>query len=382
MQFRLILAAPFVMVIGGVPLAWGVPNQGSIPSGTALANACGGNDFGGAGPVGYPGTSFSVGTPANASDQQQCVTVTGSIGSSVSTGAVSSPGVYGGSPLSIPATSYSNGASASVTTGAVHLSASSSGAASTNFAGAVAQGGFNQTFTPGGGTPGTSGVWVVPIISSGVLTTTGPNALALAEVQVYANGNLLTASGGGVNATAYNQFVTDNSAPNPFTHYTQVGVGAYEVSWDYEMQPFEANSNTSESGPDTLTVNNTTLFAIPVVFGTPITLGIYGLVEAAEDASSDDTTPNGSGASFGDTIAWGGMGYAYQTDDNGNIIGGPVADFSLNPTGDIDYDISYAPEPTGLSVFGAALAVLGVIRRRRARRAARPTAPGAMPAAT
>ena len=136
------------------------------------------------------------------------------------------------------------------------------------------------------------------------------------------------------------------------------------------MVPFEANSNTGGDGPDTLTQNNDAVFfALPVVWGTPIELGIYGLVLAGEDASALDTSANGAAASFQDTISYGGPGYAYDTDSNGNIVGGPV-DVTLIQDAGINYNTSYAPmpEPGALPVLGVALlgvALLGMGLARR-----------------
>jgi len=336
--------------------------QSTTPSGDAFVSSCAGNGFGGIGDAGDAisgGTSFSIGSPPGVEAQTCSSQMSPTPGASVTTSQQTVNGTNFGNI-------YNNNSSATASLTTIHTNASNSGDTDTQFAGAAAQGGFNQTFTPMGGTIGTQGILPVHISVDGTLIASGPGSggSALLEVEMYENNNRLQPYNTTLNQTAYNDFTAANSAFNPTTNSTQVGEGNVFFSWDYQMKPYEVVWNAGDPGSETeLNVSETVTFFLPVTWGTPIEVGLYGLSLASEAANGASAGPNSSTSDFQNTITWAGVGEPLNA--NGSPSG--ITDFTLDTSSGINYVQSFvpAPEPGGLAVLGAGLAGLARLRDRR-----------------
>ncbi|HEY1930647.1 MAG TPA: PEP-CTERM sorting domain-containing protein [Acetobacteraceae bacterium] len=354
---RAAIAGVVAACFASVP-AWAQLGQATTPAGSASVSTCAGNGFGGLGEVGNAisgGTSFSIGSGPAITAQTCAAAVSPTQSATVQTTS-SGSGVWYTTP-------YINTATATAGPGLIHLTASNIADTSTDFAGAAAQGGFNEMFTVNGGTPGTQGILIQPIHVDGTLIDNNNGAAASIDVQVFLNHTEL-GSHTLADDPAYSKFVALNTSFNSTIGINEIGVGDVDFSWDYQMKPYDA-SNYGPSDPDSissLVVNEDVLFAIPFTFGTPFDMGVYALAEAGERAFGGNLGGNTSSVDFGNTIAWGGPGYVLNADGSG----APFTGYTITAASGIDYSHAFdAPEPATWLVFGVGIAALGAARRSR-----------------
>ncbi len=333
--------------------------QATTASGDAFVSACAGNGLSGINQIGDAvngGQSYSAGSAPGLQAGTCGFQESPTPGAQATTGTITGSGSFEGN-------TYSNSATATATPTTIHLNAQNSGSTGTDFAGASAQGGFNLTRTPTGGPTGTQAIEEIKVHVDGTLAASGSGAGAQLQLQLYVNGSPLQPYGSAINATAYSSFIAANSAFNPTTNSTQVGVGSIYFSWDSQMQPYWAVGDSSTDS--TITVSQDVFFFVPVTFGTPIELGIYADTLAGENANGSPDGANSASVEFANTITWDGLGETLNAD--GSVDTG--ANFAFNTvSGQPDYNQSFytdAPEPLSLGTFGVGLAALGLLRRRR-----------------
>ena len=336
---RLAAVAAVPMMLAAAP-AW-ANGQSTTPPGSAFAGACSGVDLTGGfaqagdapnGGVSSGGINCATSTALNAS------------AFSNASGAVA--------PLNYP---FSTDAQASAGLGTLHLKGISHGSAATQFSGSQAVAGWNDTVTisaPAGFNNGDSGVWQVQLSVDGGLSATGPGADSQFSVVVLKNHSVLQPYGAAINGAAYALFAAAKSLQPPTDVY---------YGFDYQMVPFRETQYGSDK---LLTLNGDLLtFEIPVVYGTPFTLGVYSQISVGSGSSGGFTGGNVATADFADTVSWDGKGKVFTNDGAGPA----TTSFTVaNSSSGFNYNLPAAPEPgswvlamTGLALAGASL------RRRR-----------------
>jgi hypothetical protein len=236
---------------------------------------------------------------------------------------------------------------ASADPGGVHLTAVataqvfSPGPTATVYSSAEARGGFTDRFAVNApGLAGTAGSVTVALVISGAPTLSGgpasvPDGQGWGTASSWKVNFSLLANGDGVN---------------------------WEGRRSYGFEP-------SGSTTDGTAMFGTQPFTIPFVFGAPLDVAFFGVVEARAGASS--TIPGAAATldsfallDLGNTIAWGGIV------DLRDANGAPVTNFSATSadTG-FDYAHAYAvPEPTACATLLCLAAPALAARRSRADR--------------
>lgn len=319
--------------------------QASTAPGAAFAGACAGNTtFGG---VGDPGSIYNNGVGINYGNGVSyftCNAGNSAVGGSVSNSAQNS-GSFAGNP-------WSNQSSATAAPGQIHLQGSNVATTLSSFAGATANGGWNENFTLQITNPNVvlttpeSGFWVVPIDVDGSLSANGLSSLAQFAVAAYENNNEVLFDSG----PAWSFFTANNTLSN----------GEVGYSWDYEQVVYGAGNSVPS-----LNVNSTILFALPVTFTSStdtIEAGFYAQLWLTQ-SSGAPADPTNQTASFQNTVAWGGPGelvldgVTYQSDD-----------FTVTGTSGFDYENAYSdatPEPPPVTLLVPALGAILLCFRRR-----------------
>jgi hypothetical protein len=320
--------------------------QGTTPAGAAFASAAAGDQsFSGLGP---PGDAVMGGISSQYINVQANTSSVGGTASASASNAGSSNGH-----------TFTNSASATASIGTIRLSANNDGLAAVPFPGGAANAGWNDSFSlSGGGTNGTTGIWVVPIVVNGSMSATGNGASGLFQVAAYSNYNWLQPYGSAINAQAYNTFTALNTTHNG---------SDISTSWDYQMVGFGV-VNYGPSDPSTvatLTVTNRVLnFAIPFTWGSSFEAGFYANLLAGERASGASTVQNQAGLDFSHTLTWGGPGYVIGA-------GGNITSFNIASISGFNYNIpSAVPEPETYVMMLAGLGLLGFVARLRRQKSA------------
>ncbi len=337
--------------------AWAIPGQSTTPAGAGFASACSGNGFSGISSVGNAmnnGVSTSFGSPPT-QQALTCAFETSTVGGIASTPLLSTVSSFNGH-------AYSNSAKATAGVGVIKLQSTNTGSSATNFSGAGAQGGWNDSLTVTGGPAGTQALLVVPIHVIGQMTSFGQGANGLVEVGIYRNNAVLQPYGATINADSYNLFKSLNSAFNPVLNQTSVAEGTVLFGWDYQMKPFGA----VDYGASTLTTNSLTIdqvvrFVVPFTWGQAFTLGIYAATSSGETASGGAVVSNTATAAFQDTIYWDSGAYVLPA----NGVGSPITNFVITASSGADYSAAFVPEPATLALLAAGALAVPLVRRRR-----------------
>lgn len=257
------------------------------------------------------------------------------------TGTVVQEQSFSGNTNATSTSSYSgegatNTAFAQATMGVLHLSASNDAPNSSSFARALANGGWNESFTISDPAHnGQSGFTLVKINVNGTL---------------YAQGF----------AGSSNLGVTGYKDHSQLTIYN--GAGAYFsrgqsdlISTDRQYASWSASSYGYSENVASRTINDSITLAVPITYGTPFTLGIYAAGSAGMRSSSGVAGNSLANLDFSNTLSWGGI---MSVLDN---TGAPVTGYSLISGTGIDW-ANPVPEPSTLSLL--ALGVLAMCRRR------------------
>jgi hypothetical protein len=235
--------------------------------------------------------------------------------------------------------SFSDSAQALVSLKTIHLTATSTGPTDVEFPTGAAQGGFTTIpLTLGGQPSGTTGLAEFSVHVEGTLTEVGPDGRPGFWITPYLNGNV----------------VGTNSIYNALNPVPVVGSGE---SVGYQTRIWFDPAPALPATTAILDVNETVTFAVPVVFGTPFTLGLYGVAMGSTGAFGAGTVDSTSTSNFIDTITWEGF------DDV--IVGGSPVSYSLASPGPINW-ATPAPEPGTLGLLTVGLAGVVALRRRRA----------------
>jgi len=323
--FAIALAAAGAILAMAHPAHAAILGSETTPAGSAFANACAGFETFGGDP--FPGSAFNNGDSITGVLNCQHSTVSGG-----STGVIlqSFSGSDGG-------VSFNNNASASASTGFIHVQATNTSAPQVDFAGANSNAGWNdQVSICTSGSPVScsqvAGIWFVTLFVDGSLASSGGGAWAQMWVGAYVNGDL----------AADNASSSHNKA-----------FGDINESWGGQAFAFGA------SGGDSMNVPGMFLtFAIPVTTGVPIELGFFMNAQGSQTSHGAGTTLTTATVNFSDTATWAGPGVFVP---NGSNTPEGVTVQSLSG---FDYNQSYVPEPGTLALMGAAFGLIGYFRRK------------------
>lgn len=318
------------------------PGQSSTPG--SLAVTCVGEGNGG---YVRGGESMSPGGPSGG-QFNSFATSTCDFGTSASPGASLSQAI---GVANVPSNGvlYSGSAAASISLKQIHLQAQLTSPSRALFPNAAAQAGWTDTWTPNGQPAGTMGLALAVVHVSGKLHEAGFYGTPGLMVTPYVNGSLINR-----NSTF------DSLNPTPVIGNGS-SVGFQTRRWDNPGISFTANA------PD-LVLNQDIIFAIPVTFGTQMSLGLYAMAFGGLNGFGGffDTVANSSASDFSNTLTWGGIQQVL-------VAGAPVS-FGITSGSGIDWTTGLiptappgppnaAPEPAS---FG--LVVAGLLLSWRARR--------------
>ncbi|EHR73562.1 PEP-CTERM putative exosortase interaction domain-containing protein [Burkholderiales bacterium JOSHI_001] len=227
-------------------------------------------------------------------------------------------------------------ASGQASMGVLHLSSTlnTPGSPSTSFPAAISQASFVDMMTPNApGLTGQSGFLLLPIHVSGVLDASGNAGSAAFLVAALKNDITLSTSNPGYVVGTGNQVSTDRQAPT------------------YRAASFPVPGPLSEHQ----VVDETVVFSVPVVFGTPFEMTLLG--QSIAGMRSRDGGGNSS-SDFEHTLQWLGASQARLAD-------GSVVSVTTTGASGIDWTLAAAvPEPATWLMLLAGGAVL--LARRRA----------------
>lgn len=230
-------------------------------------------------------------------------------------------------------------ASGAAIMGVLHLSSSlhTPGSASgATFPVAIAQVSFVDMMTANApGLTGQSGFLLLPIHVSGVLSASGNAGSAAFTVAALKNDITLEATNPGYQVGTGNQVSTDRQQP------TYV-VASYPIP-----------------GPvsDLQTVNETVVFSVPVIFGTPFELTL--VARSIAGTRSQDGSGNSS-SDFDHTLQWLGASEA-------RLANGTRVSVTTSGASGIDWTLAApVPEPASALLLLTGAAVLAARRRQRA----------------
>ena len=188
---------------------------------------------------------------------------------------------------------------------------------------------------------------MVPLLVTGEMTSAGQASWGRAYLRAYLGSNIIQSG------SAYTLFDTLNVQRN----------GAIYSGWADEMMAW----GTTDTSPDTgdvlnLSINQVVLFAIPFTWGTPFQAGFWGEITVGQGSSTGFyplIPSNSTTADLGNTITWGGKGYAVNGDSS------TTTSFSVSSDSGFNYNDAVVPEPSTWALGLSGALALGVLARRR-----------------
>jgi hypothetical protein len=224
----------------------------------------------------------------------------------------------------------------------LHAGANNNATNASQFAGAAANVGFNDTLTVGGSTG--TGVLVLPFYLDGFLSASGPSGGSELNITAYKDFNQIDAYG--ANTAAYNLFNSLNQ-----THNGDIG-----SSWDREAIAWGTSANDIK----TMVIGQWIYMTIPITFNQSFEYGIYAEAYMTQ-SSGAYAGPTNQSADFMHTVAYGAGAYVVQ---GSNTI--TDLTFSGSDAG-IDYTQSLVtiPEPGSVGFVLLGLAAVGRRMRRK-----------------
>lgn len=303
--------------------------EATTADGGVFAGACAGTFLGSRPNPGVSAANFFGGT-------MTCQT-----NSSVAGGATSASAASSGAVNGYP---YANNASAWAAPGVLHAGSFNDGSSATAFSGAIAEVGFNDRVTLGGGVG--SGYWVLPFQVSGMMTVTGPAALGVFQIGLYKDHGLVSIFNGG---SAYSTFAGLNAH----------NYGDGSENTQAEMMTYTVTS----AGVSSLAINNISYFVVPVTFGVSFEYALHANAAAGEGTNAGFFLgQNQTTVDFTHTISYAGGAYFIGSDNSviTNLTYSSAAGFDYqNPATDA------VPEPATWVLSGLAVAMTAAVRRSR-----------------
>lgn len=334
----------------GLPALAAIPGQATTPSGSSFASGCAGTEL--TGGFAQDGNAIAGGS---SSIYYNCSTQTSAPGGTAAV-SVAKTGVqtYSGSP----AYPFSGTGVASASIGTLHLTTTSSGSSATQFSGAQAMAGWNDTVEIAGAA-GQTGVWLFSLAVDGTLSSTGPGADSQLGIIAMQNNAQIKPYGDAGHAAAYAAFQAANGTPGTDVYY----------SFDSELKPWR---ETQYGVDKLLTLSNAAAyFAVPFTYNVPFTLGLYGFVSSGSGSSGAYVGQNASVVDVANTITWTGKGVLLT---NGGA-GPSTTNFSVDSlTSGFNYNIAAVPETTSWALMVLGFGFAGVALRRSRRRSSIPPA--------
>jgi len=313
--------------------------QSTLASGHGYVSACSGSTLGtfenAGGRIGVTGPDRTCGEATSA----------GTGAASHATLTTSSTG-----PIVAAPGAFTNTATGTASVGTIHLSAENHASTATYFAGAQANGGWNDNITiDNSGLTGTSGIWIFAVHVEGTLAALGNyGASSGFGVEVFKNHAGLLDLGAGI--PSYDAFVAANP---PLIPSLNIEYGEFEQkNWSYGW---------GDHGQDvTKMISEDVMFAVPFIYGTEFTLGVFGQVSAGESSASIYFGDNHASADFANTINWVGKGYVVDASGHGPHS----TDFSVSSLSNFAY-AGAVPEPAAWTLMLAGFGAVGAAMRRR-----------------
>ena len=311
--------------------------QATTPVGAAFASGCAG--FGnGSNPTPGP---YEVNYFAST---MTCNGGSSAVGGSVSGTASSSGTVQNGNT----ANNYSNSATASASVGVLRLYAISDGSTATRFSGSIANAGYNDRVTIGGGSG--DAYWVLPFHIEGMMTAPNLRGVGDFKIAAYKNQSLLGLTSG----NTYPIFSGLNS-----THYGSASANIQTEVISYGVTNYGPNDPSTYA---TLAVDHTRFMVIPFTFGVSFEYGIWANASANEGSSASFSLGQSvTTVDFGNTIAYAGGAYAIGA---GNST---ISNLTYTSASGFDYQNAASPEPATWLLGGLSLLTGAVWRKTRSR---------------
>lgn len=343
----LIFAAMAALTLGSTG-SQAFPSGGyqSTPyNGSAFSSSCVGHNFQGFGLGSLLGTDLSTHGFRNAANgPANCNASTSSgIGTAASTASDGGPiGALGGS--------FSGNTSGQAQTGIIKLQATENSTMTGHFTGAASNGGWNDSYTVGGGTG--QGLWVIPIQVTGNINAQAAGTTAIVQLMPYVNSSPIFGSPA-QNGAALGQFRSLNTQNN----------GDVISAFGFEIISWGAVNHGSGDPLTQFAVNEIVNLVIPITYGLSVDMGIYASSLVGERAQ---TAARGyAEADFDSTITWLGQGYVLDWDAV-NGVGDRNDNITVTAESGQNYNRSFAtavPEPSSAVIFCLAIALIGVARR-------------------
>ena len=350
-----LLAGPALALalIGGASSAFAIPTGGHTVTpfdGSAFTSACAGLGYGGFGfgeDIGNDLGTFGISDENN--NPMAC-----SSGTSNGLTPATASHAYGPANVGNLGGSFSGSAAGSAQAGLIKLQAANDANMIQRFSGAAANGGWNDSYTVGGGSG--QGLWVVPIHVSGIMNTPLQGSTAILQIIPYL-GNTPIGSVPAHRAAALLQYLALNTPTSAnVTHAASIEYSSWGA---INYGPNDSLTTTQ------LIVNETVNLVIPITYNVPVDLGIFASVLTGEQAQSAGTGP--SDIQFQNTIAWLGAGYVLDWDAQ-NGIGAHNNNITVTAASGVDYTQSFltsVPEPGTIAILCLGLFGLGMAAHRR-----------------
>jgi len=255
-------------------------------------------------------------------------------------------------PIPSGAGAFTNTATGTASVGTIHLSADNHASTATYFAGAQANGGWNDHVRLDPTNPaqvGTAGIWVFAIHVEGTLAALGNyGASSGFGVEIFKNHQGLLDLGAGI--PSYDVFVAKNP---PLIPSFNIEYGEFEQKlWSYTWG--DHNQDVTK------VISEDVMFAVPFIYGTDFTLGVFGQVSAGESSASVYFGDNHASADFANTISWGGKGYVLDASGHGPSS----TNFTISSLSNFNYAGGAVPEPASWMLMLAGFGAVGVAARR------------------